>query len=78
MKKDTAIKTKEEYVAYVMCKTTGKHMWLIGTQSSTLEGSRKALENHRKEWESYRNELDYNDVQFKHRTVTYTEWEVVG
>lgn len=73
----TTIKTKEEYVAFVKDKDTGKYVWLTGTQGSTLESTKKAFENSRKEWESYRKNLNYNDVQFKHRTVTYTEWEVV-
>lgn len=78
MKKNATAKIKEEYVAFVKDKDTGKYIWLSGTQGSTLESSKKGFEYNRKEWECYRKNLDYNDVQFKHRTVTYTEWEVIN
>ena len=78
MKKTATAKIKEEYVAFVWDDDVGKYVWLSGTHGSTLESSQMAFEKHRREWESYRKNLDYNDVQFKHRTVTYTEWEVVG
>lgn len=77
-KKNIIAKTKEEYVAFVKDKDTGKYIWLNGTQARSLEDSKKWFEKQRKEWEYYRKNLDYNDVQFRHRTVTYTEWEVVG
>lgn len=78
MNKNAIAKTKEEYVAYVWDDDAGKYIWLTGTQSSTLDASKKAFEKSRAEWECYRKNLDYNNVQFRHRTVTYTEWEVVG
>lgn len=78
MKKNTIAKTKEEYVAFVKNEDSGEYVWLNETQARTLEGVKKCFERQRKEWERYLTNLDYNDVQFRHRTVTYTEWEVVG
>lgn len=77
MKKNTIAKIKEEYVAFVRDNDTGKYIWLNATQSSTLDGSKKGFKKNRAEWERCRTNFNYDDVQFRHRTVTYTEWEVV-
>lgn len=69
------VRTKEEYVAHV--KSSGKYRWVVGTQASTLARCKELLEKHRREWERYEPEVNYADVQYRHRTVTYTDWEVV-
>lgn len=69
------VRTKEEYTACV--KSGGKYRWVYGTDASTLERCKELLAKHRKEFERYEPEVDYSDVQYRHRTVTYTDWEVV-
>lgn len=69
------VHTKEEYAAYV--KSNGKYRWVTRTQAPTLELCKAIMAEHRKDWAPYQPEVDWDDVQYRHRTVTYTDWEVV-
>lgn len=70
---------KEEYVAHIKCKDSDKYIRTAHPcMADTLEKCKAMFANYRKEWERCSSGLDFNHVQFRHRTVITTEWEVVG
>ena len=73
------VTVKEEYIARIKRKDNGKYIFTAHPcMADTLEKCKARFEDYRKQWESCSAGLDFNCVEFVHRTVITTEWEVVG
>lgn len=70
---------KEEYLVRIKCKDSGKYIFTgHPCKSDTLEKCKARFVDYRKEWEHCSKGLDFDHIEFVHRTVITTDWEVVG